>query len=43
MGFLTRLPSESEMRVIGWERDGGADEELSGVGNSSLSIRINEP
>jgi len=28
VGFPTRLPSEIERRVAGWERDGGAVEEL---------------
>ena len=42
-GFPTRLPSEIERRVTGWERDSGAVEEIGGVGNSSSSTRINEP
>jgi len=37
------LPSKTEMKVTGWERDGGAVEELGGSGDSSSSIKINEP
>jgi hypothetical protein len=43
VGFPRWLPSKTKRRVTGWERDGGAVEEISRIGDSSSSIGINEP
>ena len=42
MGFPKSLPSNTERRATGWERDGGAFEKIGGVSNLNLSLRIND-